>query len=308
MFSELTLFKALCVLSICACCFPLYWHIKTANVPAVCLAVWFIVVNLCNLINVFIWGDVNIFTAWEGRVFCDIQVKILIAAAAGKMGAVAAITRNLANIMRDDLPVVKTRAMKRRALVEDLMLCFGVSIWMMGIHYVVQPDRYWLIGVKGCTASIDNSWPSIVLVHIWPPIICAAAVSYCCTFPPTKIFPHLHSINVSIQCSSSSVFTDTNPNSKRSSQPPPPPLPDLASTDSIPTASLSSWSCSQPQSTSYIETSASPEYPMTGPRSMIHMNGPISLKFRPKRYNLTHGFLSFWEFCCLCFSDWDMMP
>lgn len=181
MYSELTLYKTLSGLSIPASIFPLIWHAKTGNIPAVCLITWIGVFNTIGFVNAFIWGE-NIFTAWEGRVFCDIQIKFLIAAAAGEMGSIAAITRNLAYIMRDDLPVMKTRAAKRRQMIEDLILCFGVSIWMMGIHYVVQPDRYWLIEVAGCVPSVDNSWPSIVLVFIWPPIIALVATYYCSTF------------------------------------------------------------------------------------------------------------------------------
>ncbi|KAF8463641.1 pheromone a factor receptor, partial [Kalaharituber pfeilii] len=166
-------------ISIAASILPLLWHLKTRNLPAIFLIAWIMLMNLCNFINAFIWGGSNVFTTWDGRVFCDIQVKLIIAASAGKMGAAAAVTRNLANIMRDDLPVTQTRTAKRRALIQDLALCLTVPVWMMAVHYFVQPDRYWLVGVTGCTPSVDNSWPSIVLVFVWPLIIALVATFYC---------------------------------------------------------------------------------------------------------------------------------
>ncbi|KAF8443509.1 pheromone A receptor-domain-containing protein [Terfezia claveryi] len=139
---------------------------------------WIGMFNTISFLNAFIWSG-DIFKAWDGKVFCDIEIKFIIAAMTGEMGSIAACARNLANIMRDDLPVVKTRAEKRRQLIIDLLFCFGVPVWMMSIHYVIQPGRYWLIEVIGCTPTVDNSWPSIVLVFIWPPISALAATYFC---------------------------------------------------------------------------------------------------------------------------------
>lgn len=182
MYSELTLYKTLSGLAIAASILPLIWHVKSKNLPAICLIMWIGMFNTISFLNAFIWGG-DIFKAWEGKVFCDIEVKFIIAAMTGKMGSIAACARDLANIMRDDLPVVKTRQEKRRQLIIDLLFCFGVPAWMMSIHYVIQPDRYWLIEVMGCTPTVDNSWPSIVLVFIWPPISALVATYFCSEFP-----------------------------------------------------------------------------------------------------------------------------
>lgn len=165
-------FVILCGISIVAGVTPLLWHIKSRNTPAICLIIWLTIFNIFSFINAFIWGGRNIFTAWDGAIYCDIQVKILIAASAGKMGSVAAISRNLAKIMSDEGQVmVRTKSMKRRMLIQDLLLCFGVPVWMMSVHYIVQPNRYYLFGITGCTPSVDNSWPTVVLLFIWPPIV-----------------------------------------------------------------------------------------------------------------------------------------
>lgn len=181
MFSELALYKTLSGIAIAASILPILWHIKTKNIASISLVLWIGIFNTISFTNAFIWGE-NIFTAWEGRVFCDIEIKFLIGAITGQIGACAAVTRSLANIMRDDLPVMKTRAEKRRQMIVDLLLCYGIPSWMIGIHYIVQPDRYWLVQVTGCTPTVDNSWPSIVLVFIWPPIMALVAMYFCSEF------------------------------------------------------------------------------------------------------------------------------
>ncbi|KAI5806493.1 pheromone A receptor-domain-containing protein [Peziza echinospora] len=179
MVSHPNLFKALSGPAMILSIFPLIWHIKTRNLPAICLVSWLFASNLMNFTNAFIWSaDKNIYALWDGKIFCDVEVKIIIAAGVGKICGLAAISRNLAGVMKEDRAVVKTRGEKRRERVQDLVICFGLPVWTVCVHYFVQPDRYWLLGVQGCTPSIDNSWPSIVLEFIWPPIAALAAVYY----------------------------------------------------------------------------------------------------------------------------------
>ncbi|KAK5020425.1 hypothetical protein LTR60_000524 [Cryomyces antarcticus] len=47
----------------------------------------------------------------------------------------------------------------------------------MIVHYVVQPSRYYLWGISGCSASVDNSWVFIVLIVI-PPLLLSLADAY----------------------------------------------------------------------------------------------------------------------------------
>jgi pheromone a factor receptor len=168
---QLLLFRWACCVSLLLCCVPLIWHWRNKNVPAVFLIIWLSVFNFCSFINSFIWpDDISLLTGWEGGIYCDIQVKVLIAGFTGHLGAMAAIARNLAVILSDDAPVVRTKAIRRRELYKDLALCLAIPIFMMTVHYVVQPRRYILMTITGCTAAVDRSWPTIVLLFMWPPI------------------------------------------------------------------------------------------------------------------------------------------
>lgn len=119
MYSELVLYKNLSGFAVAASILRLIWHVKSKNIPALCLIMWIGMFNTISFLNAFIWGG-DIFIAWDGKVFCDIKIKYIIVAMTGEMGSIAACARNLANIMRGDLPVVKTRADKRRQLTIDL--------------------------------------------------------------------------------------------------------------------------------------------------------------------------------------------
>lgn len=74
--------------------------------------------------------------------------------------------------------IVPTKKQRYRELMTTALLCFGGPTYIILIHYVVQPSRYYILAICGCTTSLDNSWPSIVLVIIWPVILCLTAIYY----------------------------------------------------------------------------------------------------------------------------------
>ncbi|KAL7276875.1 a-factor receptor [Rhizina undulata] len=171
-------YTAACGFSTILAFIPMAWHVKNRNIPAICLIFWLTLFNICALTGSLIWSKDDISNAWDGYGFCDVEIKIFIAAGAGQMGSVAAIARNLARIMSDDISVIRTKARKRREMIQDLLLCFGAPVWMMAVHYIVQPNRYIILTITGCTPTFDRSWPSIVLLLMWPPIISLFSAYY----------------------------------------------------------------------------------------------------------------------------------
>lgn len=60
--------------------------------------------------------------------------------------------------------------MKRRKLIYDILFCWGVPVFQVGIHYVVSVGRYSIEPIWGCADGLDNSWPFIVFYYIPNPI------------------------------------------------------------------------------------------------------------------------------------------
>ncbi len=169
---------------------PLVWHYKNRNTAACSLVFWIILVNIFNLVNALIWPTDDTATWYDGNVLCDIEVKLMGASNLGVVGSLACIMRNLANVMDTDRTgLIPTRSQRRRQVVIDLLLCFGGPTYMIIIHYIVQPNRFYIFAISGCTPSYDNSWPSIVLVFIWPPILCLLDTYYCGKWYPPFIHP-----------------------------------------------------------------------------------------------------------------------
>ncbi|KAL8968629.1 MAG: hypothetical protein Q9183_002374 [Haloplaca sp. 2 TL-2023] len=158
---------------------PLVWHIRNRNIAACNLIIWTSIFNLINFVNAVIWPTDNISTWWPGYGLCDIEVKLLLAATFAISGSLTCIMRALANVLDTEHTIITPTKEKRRwELVVTSLLCFAGPVYVMAIHYIVQPNRYYIFAISGCTTSLDNSWPNLVLVVIWPVIFCLAAVYY----------------------------------------------------------------------------------------------------------------------------------
>ncbi|KAJ9643079.1 a-factor receptor [Coniosporium tulheliwenetii] len=150
---------------------PFYWHLRHRNVASSSLILWLILLNLCNVINPIIWHNDNISKWWNGKVLCDIQARLFVGATVGLTGALACIMQGLARVMDTNRAIIApSKAQRRRQHVLDLLFCWGCPVYLMLVYYIVQPARYCIWGISGCNFVVDNSWPSIWLIFIWPPI------------------------------------------------------------------------------------------------------------------------------------------
>ena len=158
---------------------PFIWHVKNRNLSAASLVFWIVLTLFFDFINALIWPKDDIANWFKGFLLCDIEVKLMLGATVGIPGSLASIMKNLAMVLDTEKPILShTLAQRRRKLMIEILFSFGFPAYMMAIHYVVQPSRYYIYSIAGCVVSFDDSWPTVVLMWIWPSVLSLIGVFY----------------------------------------------------------------------------------------------------------------------------------
>ncbi|KAJ9192255.1 hypothetical protein DTO166G4_6291 [Paecilomyces variotii] len=178
---EAIIIPLLSLLSIILSITPLMWHLRNSNFPAVCLVGWFLVNNVFNIVNAFIWPTDDVDSWWSGVGLCDVEVKLMVASYVGLPGALLCIFRHLAEVLDTERTVlVPSRSQRRKKLAIEISFCLVIPILAMITHFFVQKTRYMLYTISGCVNNFDESWVTLVLSYLWPTVICMIAAYYCC--------------------------------------------------------------------------------------------------------------------------------
>ena len=205
---------------------PLLLHAKNRNFPATSLVSWSILLNLFNIINALTWPNDDVDSWWDGAGLCDIELKFMVAGYVGVPGSLMCIFRSLAIVLDTDrATLVPSKGQRWRNRFMDMLFCVVVPVIAMITHIVWQKSRYLLYSISGCVNDFDESWVSLILAFIWPPVICLAAAYYCCKHPNHPIYTSrtLNSSQLTTtktQAWSSSASTNTAATSQTSSAPP----------------------------------------------------------------------------------------
>jgi pheromone a factor receptor len=167
------------------CLPPLVWHFYQGNIAAGSLIAWITLANLFNAINALIWPRDNLLDWWNGDVWCDIHVRVQAGIVLGLATSTAMIVRKLAKVMDTrNITVSSSRSSRLKEKIWEVVWCWVVPLVFIILYYIVQPVRYMLLGITGCLAAYDTSWPSIVLSFMWVPIAMSFASYWAGSFPP----------------------------------------------------------------------------------------------------------------------------
>lgn len=165
-----------CLLSI----FPLIAHVRSTNFAAIVLILATMILNLQNFVNALVWPKNNLENYWDGRILCDIQVKLFIGLSMSVTGAIVSILRQTAIIL-DTNSMTLSPSHRQRVLKATFegTVCVLIPAIMMTAHYVVQSERYWILPVVGCTAAFDNNWVTVILMFVPPLLMCIPGSVFC---------------------------------------------------------------------------------------------------------------------------------
>ncbi|EIW74906.1 STE3-like pheromone receptor [Coniophora puteana RWD-64-598 SS2] len=146
---------------------PLPWHVRAQNAGTCAYIFWAGLSCLFEFVNAVVWRDSTLNVA---PVWCDISTKFMLGASVGIPASALCISRRLYKIA-----VIKTvsisNSQKRRALLVDLSISFGIPAIVMALHVVVQGHRFDILGGVGCYPAVYNSLPAYFLVFMWPTVL-----------------------------------------------------------------------------------------------------------------------------------------
>lgn len=171
------------------CIPPAYFNWKIPGRPWATLIFigWICVLNGLSFIDSIVWGSSNPDGWWDGKVYCDIDSRIKSEFQIGLPAAGIGICRFLADATNPDPSQTDLKRTRFRRNMIDLFLGIGLPLINMGLKMFVNPTRYYIMGVSGCTGVTDLSLPSIFLYHIWCPVLSTIAAIYASIPPPFLI-------------------------------------------------------------------------------------------------------------------------
>ncbi|KAG9523325.1 STE3-domain-containing protein, partial [Aureobasidium melanogenum] len=158
---------------------PLIWHLRNRNTAAVFMVFWIMLMNFLSIINVIIWPYIDMRDMYDGQGLCDVEVKLLGGRITGLNAAVLCLLRALAAVLNTDKTLLgPSKAQKRRNTAIELAWCVGLPLLTIVLQYIVQLNRFGLIGVSGCQLMSYSSRISFVLIWLAPIVTNAVAVYY----------------------------------------------------------------------------------------------------------------------------------
>jgi len=162
-------------LAIVLCLIPSPWHYKARNSGTLIYIFWIVLGNLVFMVNHIVWAG-NLRNPVP--VWCDITSKIVMGLGAALPTASLCINRRLYHIATVRIVNI-SKAHKRREMIIDLLIGFGIPIIYMVLHYVVQGHRYDIIEDIGCWPATYNTPLAVVLILIPPIVLSLVSVVYC---------------------------------------------------------------------------------------------------------------------------------
>ncbi|KAG1857726.1 GPCR fungal pheromone mating factor [Suillus subalutaceus] len=142
--------------------FPLPWYCRAGNIAAMSIGIWLFVVNMINAIDALQWtGAYQI----PSLFWCDITSALITAVNVAIPAACLCICIHLERMA--SFCQTSTSVTKRRRILLECSICFGVPLVYAALHLIVQPRRFDVYENFGCRSA---TYPSVIaLFVVWIP-------------------------------------------------------------------------------------------------------------------------------------------
>lgn len=136
------------------------------DIPIIWTISCLLFLNCTAVIYAVIWHGDTFYLGYNGKIFCDVFVRLQVFASIGVLCGVTATTRNLCMIISPKGPPIYFQTKWKRNLI-DTAICVIFPIIQNPIIYIVQSRRYMIVENTGCNVVVSNSWVSLLVYHIW---------------------------------------------------------------------------------------------------------------------------------------------
>jgi pheromone a factor receptor len=159
---------------------PMIIQLRAKNFPASILIIGITILNVQNLLNAVIWHSNNDDGWWDGKILCDIEVKLYLGIFQATDGAIASIFRQIAIILHPDhIGVSASPRQQKIRWIFELTLCVFLPVYVMVGHYFTQRRRYWIRPTTGCITTFDTNYAAPFLTYLWPLVGALIGSTYC---------------------------------------------------------------------------------------------------------------------------------
>ncbi|KAJ8515195.1 hypothetical protein ONZ45_g7334 [Pleurotus djamor] len=143
---------------------PVPWHWRARNVATCAIISWLFVINIIYGINSIIWAAdvIDRYPIW-----CDICTKIIVGASFALPICTMCVCKHL-EMVSSNRKVQYDYNDKRRRIIFESVMCFGLPMIFMALHYIVQGHRYDVFQYIGCQATVFISIPAVMIIWVPP--------------------------------------------------------------------------------------------------------------------------------------------
>jgi len=145
------------------------------------LITWILVVNFVSFTDSLIWRAEDTTDWWDGKGYCDVVSRIKTEFPIGVCGAAIGISRFLAEATDPNPKQTDMRYNRTKRNIIDIILGVVLPVINAALRYLVEPSRYYIMGVNGCSSITRTTWPAIPIYFLWVPIMTLIAAVYAST-------------------------------------------------------------------------------------------------------------------------------
>lgn len=137
------------------------------NIPALTLLIYVEILMMDGFVSAIVWGGPDYVNAWNGKVWCDIMVRIQLAASVGISSSISCVSFNLLMIFLTNRMTTFWFGNKWVKPCCEVFFSIVFPFIISGVAYLAQSFRYLISRYSGCSPPLVTDSISVVTFYLW---------------------------------------------------------------------------------------------------------------------------------------------